>query len=340
MSKLIRVLSIDGGGMKGILPGQVLVYLERQIKKRTKNSEAKLADYFDFVAGTSTGGILTCTLLTPDENGKPKYSAEEVVGFYSEKGEDVFKSTFRHKISSLGGLNDEKYSAKGMEKVLHDYFGDTQLKDLLKPCLITSYDIERRKAHFFRQHEAKTDGYNNFLVKDVARSTSAAPTYFEPALVQSFAKNEYALIDGGMFANNPSMCAYAEVRDSIVCPRDSTKKASAQDMLFVSIGTGDSEQPFLFKDAKDWGVTSWIKPIIDILMSGVSETVDYQLKKIFDATDSNGQYIRINMNLPESVSPEMDDASPENIKMLNLAGEEMVRQNLDKLDKVLDYLLA
>jgi patatin-like phospholipase/acyl hydrolase len=74
-----KILAIDGGGIRGIIPGQVLIALEREVRRQSGNSEARLADYFDFFAGTSTGGILTCLYLCPDPDdpGRALFSAEE-----------------------------------------------------------------------------------------------------------------------------------------------------------------------------------------------------------------------------------------------------------------------
>ena len=85
--KLTRILSIDGGGIRGILPGQVLVSLEEKLKKLDKNKDAKIADYFDLIAGTSTGGILSCMYLTPtdEKNKRPKFSAKKAVELYLDR---------------------------------------------------------------------------------------------------------------------------------------------------------------------------------------------------------------------------------------------------------------
>lgn len=244
-SKYTRILSIDGGGIRGIIPGQVLIALEKKLQAK-QGARVRLADYFDLVAGTSTGGILAAGLLCPDSSGRPKYSMEDLVEIYLERGDEIFDVTLRRKIKTLGGLSDEKYSIDELQDALQDYFKEIQLKDLLKPCLITSYDIKRRKAHFFRQHRANNPRYN-YYVRDVAQATSAAPTYFEPAHVKSFSNVTYPLVDGGVFANNPALCAYAESRDYF------QTHPTAGDMLILSLGTGEIKKSYLYKEAKDWG---------------------------------------------------------------------------------------
>ncbi|HEY9297975.1 MAG TPA: patatin-like phospholipase family protein, partial [Phormidium sp.] len=178
MSKYTRILSIDGGGIRGIIPGQVLVTLEEKIKNRTGNPDARIADYFDLIAGTSTGGILTCIYLCPDENNptRPKFTAKNAVDIYLDRGGQIFSAPFFKKLQSLAGITDEKYPSAPIENLLTEYFKDLKLSQLLKPCLITAYDIEARKARFFTQHDAIKDLDQNYFVRDAARATSAAPT--------------------------------------------------------------------------------------------------------------------------------------------------------------------
>jgi uncharacterized protein len=347
-SRTVRILSIDGGGIRGILPGQMLVVLEKKIQERSKDPNARIADYFDLIAGTSTGGILTCIYLCPDASGRPRFSAQEAVDLYIKRGGEIFHADIRKKILSLGGLSDEKYSAKFIERNLRDYFGDVKLSQLLKPCVVTSYNITGRYAHFFRSHKAKEDITHDFLVRDVTRATSAAPTYFEPALVHSLADVSYPLVDGGVFANNPSLCAYAEARQYFESTdpknRSSNQKATIGEMFMVSIGTGlknGMELPqYDYKYAKDWGLLGWARPVLDIMMSGVSETVHYQLKQMFDAVGkADTHYFRL---MPEIMraSTYMDDASAENLQFLKEDGTESAQKNDKALDQIADFLVA
>jgi len=334
MSKLTRILSIDGGGIRGIIPGQILVEFEKKLKKYSGNDEARIADYFDLIAGTSTGGILACIFLFPDDENplKSKFSAKEAVNLYLERGDEIFDVSLWQKIRSAGGLTDEKYSANELEEALDDYLDGVKLGELIKPCIITAYDIRRRRTHFFTQREANDANRKgkNFLVKEVARATSAAPTFFEVARVKSLSNVTYPLIDGGLFANNPSLCAYAEARKF-------PDRPTAKNIVILSLGTGRVQKPYYYKEAKDWGMVEWIKPLIDIIMSSVSETVDYQLNKIFDSVGKLGQYLRIEPDLGNA-SPEMDDASIENLNALKEAGAEAAEIHSDELDKIAKLL--
>ena len=311
MTDRFQILSLDGGGLKGIFSAAVLAHLEGDLN-------IDITEHFDLIAGTSTGGILACAYLLSDF-GRPKYTAEEVVDIYFERGDDIFSIPLFHRIRSAGGVLDEKYPAEGLEETLQDYFGDAKLSDLLKPSLITAYDIKRRKAHFFTQHDAE-DPEHNFFLRDVARATAAAPTFFEVSKIKSDANKYYPLIDGAIFANNPALCAYAEMRNKF-----STKelKVLASDILLLSIGTGDANASYSYDEAKDWGLASWAKPALDMMMSGVSDTVDYQLKQIFEASGAAKQYLRINGELPGNIDPNMDCTDLENLKALKNFGDKL-----------------
>ncbi|MEP1095334.1 MAG: patatin-like phospholipase family protein [Cyclobacteriaceae bacterium] len=325
MANLKHVLSIDGGGIRGIIPGQIIVEIEKEFG-------IKVADYFDMISGTSTGGILTCAYLLPGTENpkKPKFNAEEVVGLYFERGDKIFDLPLFHKIRTAGGLLDEKYPEKGIERALKEYFGDVWLKDLLKPCIITAYDITNRKGHFFGQHKAKKDPDCNFLVRDAARATSAAPTYFECEQVKSQANNSFTLVDGGVFVNNPSLVSYAEGRS--IFRGAGGKKATAKDMKILSIGTGYTRKPYTFRKAKNFGMAQWVQPVIDIMMSGASEVAHFQLDKIYGTVANPKQYLRIDGDLqPTNIDPDMDNATEENMERLKVFGQQLFADNKRKI---------
>lgn len=176
--KRIKVLSIDGGGIRGIIPGTILNYIETEIQ-RLKGDDVRLADYFDLIACTSTGGILTCCYLIPDENGKSKYTAKYALDIYLDKGAHIFQLGAWQNIKSLFGIARPKYSTDSIEGELKNYFQDTKIFDLRRPCIVTSYDSSNRKTLFFNQADKDKYPESNYLVRDVARATSAAPTYFK-----------------------------------------------------------------------------------------------------------------------------------------------------------------
>ncbi len=315
----MNILSIDGGGIRGIIPGQVLVALEQKLQQIKKDPGFRIADAFDLIAGTSTGGILTCLYLCPDPKKpkRPQFTAQDAVNLYLQNGDDIFDVSFFKSIESAGGLTDEKYSADALEKVLKNYLGDLKLSQLLKPCLITAYDITRRQARFFNQADVAAEGPGReFYVRDVARATSAAPTYFEPANITAFDRSVYPLVDGGTFANNPALCACVEAFGY-------NSKLAVTDLNVLSLGTGMVDKPYHYSEAKNWGKIGWVGPVLDIMMSGVSDTVDYQLKMLFHSAGVPEQYLRLQLDLKQhpEVDSAMDNASEKNMRALEKAGQ-------------------
>ncbi|MGF1534671.1 MAG: patatin-like phospholipase family protein [Bernardetiaceae bacterium] len=342
-TRLTRILSLDGGGIRGILPGQVLVSLEKKLQQKSGDPTVRVADYFDFFAGTSTGGILTCALLAPDTQSPPRsrYSAADAVDIYLEHGSEIFSIPFWHKVRTGKGVFEEKFPHEALERTLHKYFGDLRLSELLRPCLISAYDVQRGKPHFFNQYKAVESvrqgnlGYD-FYVRDVARATSAAPTYFEVSLVRSLSGVDYPLIDGGVFANNPTLCAYSSARQISFGSRK--QLPAAAEMLILSIGTGATNKSYAFDSVKKWGMVEWIRPVIDVMMDGVAKTVDYQLRQIYDAVERPQQYLRIDPTLGDA-TPDMDNATPRNLNALRSAGIETAEKYDWELEQFADRLI-
>ncbi len=342
MAKKIRILSLDGGGIRGIISCVILKYIEEQLQYQD-NANSKIGDYFDFIAGTSTGGLITALLLFPDSEKRAKFSVEEALNLYAKKGEDIFNVPFFQHLLNPFGLLKEKISDKNLEEQLEEIFGNLELKNLIKPCLITSYDITARRAQFFTSHDAENP-IKNFYVKDVCRATSAAPTFFEPALISSFYEQQYTLIDGGVYANNPALCAYAEARkinfSTLLNDINKPDCPSIKDMIMVSIGTGTVLKPYYYNDLDNAGKLKWITPLIDILLSSNVETVDYQVQKMFETlgVKNSQNYHRIKPDLKKA-SPEMDETSKENVFNLIQAGLSYINDNEAKLNEIVKKLI-
>ena len=298
---MTSILSIDGGGIRGIIPAMVLAAIEKETGR-------PIADLFDVIAGTSTGGILACGLTVPGEPGQPKFSAAALVDMYLNDGGRIFP---HHLLQGLTSLVDEKYSQEGIESVLRQYVGEARLSDSLKRILVTAYDIERRKPFFFRSQDAVPGTANDYLTWMVARSTSAAPTYFEPFKLPGASPGDYhALVDGGVYANNPSMCAYVD---------GSAGQAKPDEVYLVSLGTGSLNRPIPYDQAREWGKLQWAQPILNVVFDGVSSTTDYQLRQIL----SSSAYVRVETDL-DIASDNLDDVTPENLRNLQLQAEKLI----------------
>jgi len=170
------------------------------------------------------------------------------------------------------------------------------------------------------------DASYDFPMAEVALATSAAPTYFEPAklAVPGAPTDYFALIDGGVFAVNPGMCAWAEAR-ALGLPDDT---------VVLSLGTGSLIRRIPYDEAKDWGLIQWAQPILDVVFDGSSDTVDYQLGQVI----GEERRFRLQTTL-ETASDDMDDASEENLRNLRLEGENLIERESAQLDAVVELLV-
>ena len=320
---MYNILSIDGGGIRGIIPAIILNYIEEQLQRRLGKPDARLADFFDLVAGTSTGGILACYYVKPDRG-----AARDAIDVYARRGKEIFKRKF-----GVIGLATEIYQADGLERILQEFFGDATLADAQKDCLITAYDITERKAVLFTRPDAQRYPHRNYYLREVARATSAAPTYFEPAVVRSLGGAVSYLVDGGMYANNPTLCALVEAFKIDNMAKQNSKLSTVNCQLSIlSVGTGKERKKYDYDKAKDWGLLGWARPVVDLLLSSSAEVVDYQMRQLFRST-GQGNYIRLEPALAKAKA-DMDDASPANIQKLTDAAHAFIEENIERLDEI------
>lgn len=330
-----RILSIDGGGIRGIIPGMVIAAIEQRLQKKSGNPDAHVSEYFDFFAGTSTGGILTAILLCPDPSDptKPRFYAKEALDIYLKYGPDIFSTTRRRRFLSGFGLVSELYNEAVFEDILKEYFGNIQLSELIKPAMFTAYNIELRKNHIFRQQKAISHGDSrDFYLRDVCRATSAAPTYFSVAEIFSLAGTRYPLVDGGVFAHNPSISALLEVLKIY-----GTFKID--DVHILSLGTGVTKKAYNYEDFKKKWAISIGPALVDIMTSSSAESNDYFLRELFRSVQKSANYLRIEPNNLSSIASALDAASPGNIQKIVSLADKLISENEGKIDELVDSLI-
>ncbi len=277
-----RILSLDGGGLRGLITARLLDRL---------NKHPDIAGWLDsvqFYAGTSTGGILALGLAA----GK---SANEIGDLYRDKGHEIFDDTLWDDIRDLGRTIGAEYSNKNLKAELKAIFGVQKITDLKKKVAIPTFDLDNEAPANQRRWKPKI--FHNFkgsdcdkdcLIADVALYTSAAPTYFPSA---------DGYIDGGVFANNPSVVAIAQ---AISQRNDPTERASLDELVLLSVGTGIS-LTYIKGQTVDWGYAQWIKPLVNILTDGVSGVSDYQSRELL-----NDRYHRLQIIFAPNETIPMD----------------------------------
>jgi uncharacterized protein len=304
----IKVLAIDGGGIRGIIPAIILAEIQKRIT-------LELFQVFDLIAGTSTGGIIALGIGTQCNGGRP-YSPAELLDLYVKNGPAIFKKNL---LTPERQVVLPKYSPDALESVLEQFFHDVEFSTALTPLLISSYDLQGQIPFFFKSHRIAADPSFNWKLTEIARATSAAPTFFSPLHVTRGDK-DYALVDGGVFVNNPSMAAYAEVRSLY---------PETTEVMIVSVGTGDRQDQITYSAAKDWGLLGWSRQIVPVLMDSVSEAVDYEVRSIPGCT-----YYRLQVPYLQEASSEMDDVDSANLGNLQSVANDYVSSISDVLANI------
>jgi len=307
----MNVLSVDGGGIRGVIPAMVLANLEARTGKPT-------AELFDLIAGTSTGGIIALALTVPGGDGKPRWTANDLVGLYLTEGPRIFHHSIGRMLETGLGLLDEKYDAKPLDESLATYLGDAMISEAITDVLVTSYDLEHRKPFFFKTDRAKEKPEHDWAMREAARATAAAPTYFEPEKLTAEGAT-FALCDGGVFAANPAMCAFAEAR----------RRHPRADIRLVSLGTGQLTKPLHYEQVKGWGLIEWARPLIDVVFDGVSDATDYELTQLLPAAD----YTRFQIELV-GASDSLDNAREPNLEGLQRLAHTLITERASDLERL------
>lgn len=312
-----KILCIDGGGIRGIMPAIWLSYIEEKTGK-------SISEIFDLIAGTSTGGILGMILATKDIAEKQKYSAKNSIRIYEDHGKEIFPKKTYQSLVSLNGLIDQKYPSDGIENVLQSYLGMTEeSKNLLTKIMISAYDIQNAKPVIFKNWKER--GGEKYTW-ELGRITSAAPTYFEPYCFKHN-KDNGVYIDGGLFANNISACAFVEA----------LKLFPREEIILISLGTGILRRNLSLKESKDYGLAGWAQPILNITMNGHNQMIHYNLKQIAAHENSLLNYYRIQVPLGYG-NDDMDDASFTNILALKTLADSALESNHILFDKICNIL--
>jgi hypothetical protein len=301
----VRILAIDGGGIRGIIPAIVLAELERRAGQPAHA-------LFDLVAGTSTGGIIACALTRPEPR-----PAAELVDLYRTEGPRIFSRSLARRVTSAEGYLDERYDDEALGAALARYLGDTPLRDARTRVVVTTYDLHAREPFLFRSWRSGPD----VPMAVAARATSAAPTYFEPVLFQG-----RSLVDGGVYAINPALVAYAEA----LRLRPSEPPA---EHVVVSLGTGKQTRRIEHDDARGWGQLEWARPLIGVVFDGAADAAEATVEAIVAE-----RHHRFQVELTRA-SDDLDDASEDNLARLEEHARELVEASGGRMDAALSAVV-
>ncbi len=344
-----RILCVDGGGIRGLIPALVIAELERRIQAEA-GPGARISDYFHMFSGTSTGGLVALSLTAPDDTDpeRPRVSADQLAGFYTEDGPGIFHRSLLQRLRTLWGWLGPKYTLGPLEESIENRLGKTHLEHALREVIVTSYDMTNRQPYFFKRWRAREDPESdrNRPLSDAGLATSAAPTYFPSHEVDG-----RALVDGGVFAANPVIVAIVEALKRI---DDQPGHLDQDDLLVVSIGTGLHEDGYSQAQVRRWGRLGWIlpqrgePPILGAVLGGASDGADHWAHTLLNhPTDPHIQaadlghgprYFRLQQTLRESIA--LDDASQQALtETLPAVARELIAAHDAELSEIVGRLL-
>ncbi|XP_077225317.1 patatin-like protein 6 [Tasmannia lanceolata] len=325
----VCILSIDGGGMRGILSGKALAYLEQALRSRSGDPDARISDYFDVGAGTGVGGIFTAMLFSTKTGNRPVFTAEETWKFLV----DNEKRLFRPASSSSGAFFRRIFTSRvsatvAMERAMKEAFTENlTLKDTLKPILIPCYDLSSSAPFLFSRADALETESFDFKLWEVCRATSAEPAQFEPVEMMSVdGQTRCVAVDGGLAMSNPTAAAITHVLHN---KQEFPFVRGVEDLMVLSLGSGQFlEGSYESEKVKGWKGKDWAKPIARISADGAADLVDHSVAMAFGQSRSHN-YVRIQANGPNLgiCGANIDsDPSPSNVKRLIGVAEEMLKQ--------------
>lgn len=271
----MKILCIDGGGIRGVFPIAILHAIEEEYQR-------PVGELFDVIAGTSTGSIIAASASLGIPMGK-------VMENYLAYGKKIFVK------KAKVGLFKSVYSDRYLRRLLKRAFRDLALEDIQKPLLIPAVDITHGKPYVHRSNFGFAQK-NELSVKvwDAVLSSCSAPIYFPPNNVN----NQFLSIDGGLWANNPSLVCVTEALHHF--------KSTLEDIRIFSIGTGQQRIDFTMDDEKYWGIRQWLPfhfpsmkvtpKLLDLAMDLSSESVSYHCRLLLGS-----HYFRLNKELSEEV---------------------------------------
>jgi patatin-like phospholipase/acyl hydrolase len=368
-----KILSLDGGGMRGVISARILQQIEIDLWEKRK---LKLHEYFDAIAGTSTGSILAAGLA----KGK---TSKELIDLYKQNGDRIFPKPWTENLPGMlkliaGLVFSPKYSHKGLESVLQEQLENTPIKAIDKPILhILAYDtFYRNTTQFTNFHPQLGDRwYDDTPLWKICVASASAPTFFPPYKlvpenIEKFGDWKFPHIDGGVGANNPTLSIVSEalllsqqeiISDEIKAERN-LKDLTLDKIAVLSIGTGNVVQPFTYKTVKSWKTMKWASHIGDVFMAAPQEIDSTICQQLMGGYDSK-RYLRLQFDLnewyvakpgetfrdprnllPQSetknrftgqhVSEAIDDGSPEEIAKLIQTAEEFLVKGKTRYSRI------
>jgi uncharacterized protein len=297
----MKMLAIDGGGIRGVFAISMLREIEREYRQ-------PISQMFDVIAGTSTGSIIAASCAIG-------ITMDDLLHNYQQYGGKIFRK------QAKVGLFKNVYNDRYLRKLLKNAFKEITLEEINKPLLIPAVDITHGNPFIHRSNygNKETEDYHVKLW-DAVLSSCSAPVYFPPNNVE----NKYLSIDGGLWANNPSLVCVTEAIHFF--------QSSLENIHILSLGTGQQKIDFTLDSNKNWGVSQWLPfhlpslkvtpKLLDLALHLSSESVSYHCELLLKK-----HYFRLNADLGKEVPFDKVDSMEELIDL----GKNVFQRNKENI---------
>lgn len=312
----IRILSLDSGGIHGIISAYSLLYLEQKSGK-------SINQLFDLIVCVSTGAIQATMLTIPNSRQQPAYSAQNILNYYNTDIVNLLRVPLWWQIISMGGFLRPKLNSNQVYNTIKQSSSMFKLSSLLNHVVIVTFDLRRNWILLFDNIAAQNDPSKDFMLVDVIYSAISAPTKIGPREITNLnGTKKYTLIDGATMSTDPASIALMVA----------TKLYPDNPKYMLSIGNGESPPSINLDTVGTWGLLDWAAPLAGTLLNArtnLAQKIMYML--YHDKFSQLKYYARINRMLPGSVADSFG-SSAEQITTLNKISKQIVQEYQEQLD--------
>ncbi|MFP3017454.1 MAG: patatin-like phospholipase family protein [Candidatus Tisiphia sp.] len=327
-----RILSISGGGIKGIAELVVLAAIEEYTGK-------PISKLFNVITGTSVGGLIATLLTIPKEEGstEPLFSAKQALELFENTAADIFPQKWYFN-GPIGNIFSHKYSQKPLKEILEKYLGNSTLDEAITRIIITAFDVSGTNDPntVFDSHAP-----NSPLKKEVVLATTAAPSYFKAVInkegVGGFGYDAgvpYTFVDGGLSANRPAASALRVLKEGLTIEE---QVEMLKHTRVCSINFEQTHREMEIPSKKLDGSIGWVTKgnIISKIMEATESIATHEVKK--DLPEA-GQFTEISIPIPKECK-KLDNVKPDNIAKLKEIGKQYVENNKELLENLCKTLV-
>ncbi|XP_062210620.1 patatin-like protein 6 [Phragmites australis] len=331
----VCVLCVDGGGggLRALLAGRALAHLEATLRRASGDPDARVADYFDLVAGTGAGGVFAAMLFSAHTRGAPLFHADDTWRLVADHAPRLFRPPASStSLFCRGKKRPLAASTAALEVAMKAAFGEElTLRDTIKPVLISCYDLKTSAPLVFSRADALENESYDFRLWQVGRAAWSEAGRFEPAEVASVdGATSCAAVDGGPTMGSPAAAAITHVLHN---RHEFPFVRGVEDLLVLSIGGCSGGGCGAAADAdlrrmRRWGPNEWARPISRIAADGAAGLVDHAVARAFGQCRSSN-YLRIQAereSMPPCGPDGEYDPTPGNVRALLAAADEMLKQ--------------